>query len=167
MSDFFRGLEEGHADLEGRAETNYDEKMLKRLLDKVAESTSDAKRIRLEARSEFGFHWFNNTYSCPVKLHARRLGITDIFQLIVSSRFPKSPVWKAYFEVKAEHAVSEPVGLVFRISSASNWIIHNDSTLPLRRGKNVIVRPASDDDKRLIICEYDAFLAELKEVWTP
>lgn len=166
--DFLQSLKEGQAEQEGMAERIFNEKMLKRLLDTVADSPEEAKRIRLEAGDEFSFEWLNNTYSCPIKLHAQRLLVTDLTQFLVSTRMPKGAVWKAYFTVKAEHALADSVGLVFRLRNFTNsWIMHNDTLIPAQRGQNMIVRPAVDEDKRLIVCQYDAFLAGLKGVWTP
>jgi hypothetical protein len=168
VNDFLQGLREGQAEQEGMAERVFNGKMLKRLLDKVADSPEAAKHIRYDAGDEFSFEWFNDAYSCPVKLHAQRVLVTDLTQLIISKRMPKSKLWKAYFAFKAEHEPEAPVGMVFRLKNfTSSWIMHNATLIPAQRGENMIVRPAADDDKRLILCPYDVFLTGLKGVWAP
>lgn len=164
MSDFLRGIEERFVDNEGDAEKNYDRKMLDRLLTKLASATV-AKKMGYEAGDEYGFAWFNDNYDCPLKLHASRVKGADLVRLVIPAQMPKTAVWARYFEVKAEHDKAAAVGLIFRVPNCSNWIMHNSTRIPPQRGQNMIVRPAVDIEKQLVVCRYDAFLAGLSEIW--
>ena len=164
MSKHFPGLAERLAEAGNRADAAYAQKIILILLQ--AWYGKRTRQITQEAGDELGWSWFNETQGCPFSLYSRKLQVNPAI-LLKSIGFTRSSVWRAYFEVKAGHGRPDKVGLVFPLPGISNWIVHNDFQLPLVPGHHTIQRQAASIDRGLIITPFAAFLAALKEAWSP
>jgi hypothetical protein len=162
--DLFPGLEEHLAQQSQAAEAKFEQDVLTKLLTEFF--AEEAGRIKAFAGGEFGFDWFNNSYDCPVKLHARRLRGVAFKQLLGARQLPSSELWDKYFDAKAEHPPETPVGMIFRLGVKKVWVIHNHS-MPFAPGFNIVYRQSASDDKALRIEPLEAFIIALKRVWTP
>ncbi len=165
MSDdsFFPGLEEHLAASEAKAEAAYDAKMLRALLEALC-GRERMKELERDAGDEFGFFWFNASFSCQIILRTSKVKVAPV-HLIKGAGMTKTPLWQAYFEIKSEYAQGAALGVIFRIPNVGQYVIHNYPLLPLEPGFNTVIRQASDPDKSLYITPWKAFLAGLKKVW--
>ena len=162
---YFPGLEESLAEGKNRAEAAYAERIILTVL-RAWYDPKPARDVIRTAGDELGWSWFNDTQGCPFSIYSRKLTF-GIVVLLKSAGFTKSSIWQAYFEVKANHARDDKVALIFPIPGLSNWVIHNDFQLALTPGYHTIVRQAASIDRGLIITPLPAFLAALKEAWSP
>lgn len=164
MTEYFPGFDDYMAKAESRADAAYARKIILSLL---KEWYGDrAKEAVREAGDELGWSWFNDTQGCPFNVYSRKLTV-QAQALLKSAGFTRTPVWRAYFEVKAGHERDDKVALVFPIPGTGNWVVHNDFQLPLVPGYHVIQRQAASIDRGLVIAPFAAFLASLKETWSP
>ena len=164
MTDYFPGFDEHLAASASQADAAYARKLITKLLrewhkDRVREVTQ-------EAGDELGWSWFNDTQGCPFSIYSRKLRVSPA-ELLKSAGFTKTSVWQAYFEVKAAHGRDDKVALVFPVPGISDWVAHNDFQLTLVPGYHTIQRQAASIDRGLIIMPFVAFLAALKETWSP
>ncbi len=165
-NEHFPGLEEHLAAAGSRAEAAYAERLIQTVM-KEWYDPKPAHDIVREAGDELGWTWFNDTQGCPVSIYSRKLKNVNPVVLLKSTGFTKSPIWKAYFEVKANHVRDDKVALIFPVPGISNWVIHNDFQLALTPGFHTIRRQAASIDRGLVIVPLPAFLHALKEAWSP
>ena len=162
--DFFKGADEFLSARAAASEQAYGSKMLRALLEAVYGRVSEREMER-EARDEFGFMWFNDTFSCPIFLRVSKVAVAPV-HLIKGAGMTKTALWTAYFDIKAEYPMDRAVGMIFRIPNVGHFVMHNYTALPPEPGYNTVVRQAINVDKALFITPWPAFLAGLQKVWS-
>jgi len=159
----FPGLEEHLAAGAARSEQAYDVKTLKALLGAMC-GRERVREFMREAGDEFGFFWFNASFPCPIVLRTSKVKVAPV-HLIKGAGMTKTPLWRAYFDIKAEYDQRAAVGVIFNVPRVGQFVVHNYPAIPLEPGFNTVIRQASDPDKALYITPWKAFLAGLKKVW--
>jgi len=154
----FADFDEYRAQEEAKGDWAYARSMLMRVL--KALMPDDATALKREAGDEFGFRWFNGAVDWPrISLDAMHNNV-QVKDLLRISGITKTKLWLRYFELRNEYG--SPFGLIFPVPGMGQWVMHDDSTLPLEPGYANVVRMASDEGSRLVIQPLPAFVAAVK-----
>lgn len=159
----FPGYDEFMAEKAAESAIAYEVRWLKKLYDVLRQKDAFASD-RKEAGDEFGFLWYNDNHSLPVKLHASRLKNIAPMELVRAQGITRRAFWREYFDYKANYARGEAVALIFPITATKHHVMHNMMGLEEIPGEWRHTFGAASPDRRITVESVEAFFQALAKL---
>ena len=161
---FFLTVEEHLTYRERRAERSFEQRVLKKLLRQWLSPKQIALLVR-EAGEDFGFEFFDDNFSCPIRLFARKLTRVTIRDLF--DRITKTEMWRAFFDVKKRLPPPGLLGLIFPVLRSTTYVAYIHPDILPEPGCTSLVRPTRSNGPDLVVTPYDGFMRALMKAWKP
>ena len=162
--DFFLTIEEHLTYREKRAERSFEQRVLKKLLRQWLSPKQIAFLVK-KAGEDFGFEFFDEYFSCPVRLFTQKLRYTTILDLF--DRLTKTEMWKCFFDIKKRLPPPGYLGLIFPVLRSTNYVAYVHPGILPEPGCTTLVRPTRSGKSGMVIAPYDGFLKALMKLWRP
>lgn len=162
--DFFPTLEETLTYRERRAQRSFEKRVLMKLLRQWL-SEKQIEFLVKEAGDDLGFEFFDDRFSCPIRLFAwklKRVTIRDLFD-----RITKTEIWRPFFDIKKRLAPPGYLGLIFPVVRSRTYVAYIHPDIKPEPGFTSLVRPTPSNGPDLVITPYDGFLCALMRYWSP
>jgi hypothetical protein len=148
---------------EMRAQRSFEKRALKKLLSQWL-SPKQVALLASKAGDDFGFESFDDNFSCPIRLFARKLKRVTIRDLF--DRITKTEMWRTFFDIKKRLPPPGHLGLVFPVLRSTTYVAYVDPGIPPEPGYTSLVRPTHSNGPDLVVTPYEGFLRALKKKWT-